>query len=572
MKRLLGILLVLFALLIGTVAFAADDTLDVSIVPIDTTDQYMLVTNNFNHGLALVDNQTGKSVTITDGRNTGYYARISPDQNYVCYKEFLAEGDNYLQKPMLYNIKTGRTIGLTNWNPLAGTPAVAANGTIAYSVGNELFFLDEKFNQIKSVDLGYHVNLFDFSKDSQKITFNNSVGQVVVMNVNGTGMRVVSATNSLWGPRFSPNGDKIMAPTIDGQTALIDATNYEVKGLEKGQALGWVDNNTIAFLQKEVNEKEGKVLKSDMVLWNTLSLTKDVIQVNAGDADVSLKGQNIAIARNGALELGQVRGKSLNTWQNRGNVPVPAKAYITGLYTAQLAKERSQKPADQTGTDDITIKGIDDTASYRNLVGMPYIHQVYDTPDAFDGNWACNATSALMAIQYWGDGVLATHPITCSYPSTHTSNFGWYVCNVYTKGRTFNIYSDDPNGRAWAGGFGYITQNNWEDTKTHMAEYIRYHGWSSSVDWSPTWSEFKTQIDNNNPVVFLTSLTSSGHYVVGKGYYFNQHTTITHDPYGNKNQGYKNYNGDNSRYDWPGYNNGYSNLNTVHCFIYCKNP
>ena len=571
MKRLFSILLVVFALCIGTVAFAADDTLEVSIVPIDTTNDYMLVTNNFNHGLALVDNQSGKSVTITDGRNAGYYARISPDQNYVCYKEFLAEGDSYLQKPMLYNIKTGRTVGLTNWSPLAGTPAVALNGTIAYSVGNELVLLDAKFNQVKSVNLGYHVNLFDFSKDSQKIAFNNAEGQVVVMNVNGMGMRVVSSTNMLWGPKFSPNGDKIMAPTIDGQTALIDATTFEIKAMEKGQALGWVDNNTIACLDKEVNEKDGKVLKSKMVLLNTMNLSKDVVDINSGDADVAIKGQNIAITRNGALELGQVRGKSLNTWKNSGNIPVPAKAYITGLYTAQLAKERSQKLSDQPGTGDVTIKAIDDTSTYRNLTGMPYIHQVYDTPNSFDGNWACNATSALMAIQYWGDGVLAPHPITCSYPSTHTSNFGWYICNVYTKGRTFNIYSNDPDGQAWAGGYGYITQNGWEDTKGHMAEYIRYHGWSSSVDWSPTWAELKTQIDSNNPVIFLTSLTSSGHYVVGKGYYFNQHTTITHDPYGNKNQGYKNYNGDNARYDWPGYNNGYSNLNTVHCFVYCKN-
>jgi hypothetical protein len=38
---------------------------------------------------------------------------------------------------------------------------------------------------------------------------------------------------------------------------------------------------------------------------------------------------------------------------------------------------------------------------------------------------------------------------------------------------------------------------------------------------------------------------------------------IFHDPYGDKNQGYMNYDGKNVQYDWPGYNNGYQNLNQV---------
>ncbi|PIS46273.1 MAG: hypothetical protein COT22_00835, partial [Ignavibacteria bacterium CG08_land_8_20_14_0_20_37_9] len=43
------------------------------------------------------------------------------------------------------------------------------------------------------------------------------------------------------------------------------------------------------------------------------------------------------------------------------------------------------------------------------------------------------------------------------------------------------------------------------------------------------------------------------------------HTLIFNDPYGDKNiPGYPNYFGKNAKYDWPGYNNGYKNLNTVY--------
>ena len=58
-------------------------------------------------------------------------------------------------------------------------------------------------------------------------------------------------------------------------------------------------------------------------------------------------------------------------------------------------------------------------------------------------------------------------------------------------------------------------------------------------------------------------LTTSGHYIVTIGYFNSQYTAFFNDPYGNKNSGYMNYNGHGVYYDWPGYNNGYSNLNTV---------
>jgi len=203
------------------------------------------------------------------------------------------------------------------------------------------------------------------------------------------------------------------------------------------------------------------------------------------------------------------------------------------------------------------------------IQNVPYIHQVYDTPDWFNGNWACGATSAMMALAYYG--ILPYWDCNVSVPYSHVSHWGRYICEIYTyNGHTYNIPSADPSGNTAYGGYGYITQNNWEDTKGHMAEYLTYHGLGSGVDWSPTWAELKAEIDAGHPVVLLTSLTSAGHYVLAVGYYSSQYSVIVNDPYGNKNQGYMNYNGAYVTYDWPGYNYGNANLNTVHCFIYAR--
>jgi hypothetical protein len=175
-----------------------------------------------------------------------------------------------------------------------------------------------------------------------------------------------------------------------------------------------------------------------------------------------------------------------------------------------------------------------------------------------------------MAINYYN--VLGYWDVTCSGPYPHVSHYGRYVSDIYTfNGVTYDIRGKDPNNQWAYGGYGYIIQNNWADTKGHMRDYIINHGLISSVDWSPTWSKLQAELNSGDPFVLLNSLTTAGHYIVTIGYDADRHTAIFNDPYGNKNTpGYPSYDGAGAAYDWPGYNNGFQNLNTVHCFIYCR--
>ena len=61
-------------------------------------------------------------------------------------------------------------------------------------------------------------------------------------------------------------------------------------------------------------------------------------------------------------------------------------------------------------------------------------------------------------------------------------------------------------------------RNNWADTKGYMRDYFNNHGTPSSVDWSPTFAELKTEINASHPFVLLNMLTTSGHYIVAIGY------------------------------------------------------
>jgi uncharacterized protein YijF (DUF1287 family) len=74
-----------------------------------------------------------------------------------------------------------------------------------------------------------------------------------------------------------------------------------------------------------------------------------------------------------------------------------------------------------------------------NILPVPYIHQVYDSPDGFNGSWACAPTSAVMVLAYYER--IRPHPITVSSSGTHESDYGIYISQPYPhdyKGQTFS--------------------------------------------------------------------------------------------------------------------------------------
>lgn len=537
----------------GNAIVSSADTIPAAISSDGST---IVATNPFNSGMAVLNTDSGKSVAISSKSNAAYGASVSPDGHYVGFKSFEGNADGATQVPTLYEIGSGKTIAL-NAGPQAGTPAFAANGQVAYTMGNTLHILNSDLSAAATFDLGTYSNLLALSPDCGKVAYNDAADQIVVLNVkNGSRNILTNGEDSYYRPQFSPNGKRLLVSTVSGRVAIVDVKSGKTRNLGAGQSPSWVSNSAVALTRQLVSG--GLVAETEVVTIGVNGRTLAQTFSQKGDAAVALSGAAIAVGKlNGAFSAAKSDGPAVSYGFMRGG-----KAELV-----ELGASISLPPVDKSDTGE---KDLINGSTTMQLSNVPYIHQLNDTPDYWNGNSSCNATAALMCLEYFN--ILPKHPITVSWPSTHTSDYGWYIPEIYSfNGHTYNVPSPDPNGRTGYGGFGYITQNGWEDTKTHMAEYISYHGPTSAVDWSPTMAKAQTEIAANHPFVILTSITSAGHYPACIGYVKGQNTLIFNDPFGNKNTGsYPSNDGRGARYDWPGYNNGYQNMNTVWCYIWCR--
>ena len=183
---------------------------------------------------------------------------------------------------------------------------------------------------------------------------------------------------------------------------------------------------------------------------------------------------------------------------------------------------------------------------------VPYVHQLWDTADAFHGGWACGPTSAIMALAYYHK--LTPHPITISSPSSHTNDYGFYVSSVYTAfNYTYNRVQNDAARHAAYGGYGRTTIEGgaWAYL---IQEYVQQHGLQHAFQGypnPPTFNDVKAQLDQGYLVVLSTNLTTKGHIILVRGY-TNDGKIIVNDPYGNKfgPNGYGKPDGENIQYGW----------------------
>lgn len=114
-------------------------------------------------GFALVNTLTGQRNIVSDTPNTGYYATISPDKRYVCFKDSQQAGDVRLQVPALCDIAGQKVVLLDKPAPAVGNPVASSRGQIACTVGRQLIVLNADLNRAMECDLGTSVNIMTFS-------------------------------------------------------------------------------------------------------------------------------------------------------------------------------------------------------------------------------------------------------------------------------------------------------------------------------------------------------------------------------------------------------------------------
>ena len=171
-------------------------------------------------------------------------------------------------------------------------------------------------------------------------------------------------------------------------------------------------------------------------------------------------------------------------------------------------------------------------SAQRKDTEVPYINQRWDTPNTFGGAWACGPTSSAMAMAHFGK--IKKHPIQCSQPTPHTSDFGWYVSEIYTSptGHVFNRMQKDSNGHPAYGAYGTCTDGGGAWAR-RIQEYVQDHGLVADFYPTATYPLIKSAIDKGQLVILSTQLTSAGHIILVRGY--DNGKIIVNDPWGNAN-------------------------------------
>ncbi|MCI0515968.1 C39 family peptidase, partial [candidate division KSB1 bacterium] len=525
--------------------------------PTPQTNRIVVANPDLNRLYLVELNQTPR-VSLLDSACAVQRINWSADQHYLAFKRFEHHLDGeILQAPVVYVINSGRIEVLHDPVAQAGVPSFSRDGNLAFTIGEKLLLLDATFKLKRTYRLGHYANLAPISPDGRAVIFNDREDQLWILDLpTGAKSKLTADRQGYAEPLWSPDSRHIAARTLAGQLVIWHLPTRTEIVLETGDTPGWSPDGAWLFY-RQVNWNQ----RLEMVGAEIMAVRDDGSQRTALTATPMLFEAEPQLTHHGEalwyteLQTAQLFHAKLD-WRNG---------------TPQIVELKSEPlPQIEMGPSNSAARPEIQMLSPASVYfEAPYLHQVYDTPDWFNGHWACGATSAMMGLAYYE--ILPPWPCTCSSPRTHTSDFGRYISDTYTFNRyTYNIAGADASGQPATGGYGFIIQNDWADTRGYMAQYIRQHGLGSEVDWAPTQAKARKEVQQQFPFVLLNSLTNSGHYILTVGYDSARNALIVNDPYGNKNYGYMNYLGKQAIYDWPGYYSGHSNLNTVHCFIYMR--
>ncbi len=457
-------------------------------------------------------------------------------------------------RPILFEPATGRKIQLPAQEDRVGPPSFSRNGTVAYADGRQIVLTDTNGVPFRRLDMPNYSNLTPISPDGKWVAYNDETDQIWILATDGTERRkITDDRHAYFHPAWDSTATRLLVQSVDGKIFVADVHRPFLREIAEGTAPNWSPHSDWIVYQKPVWSTRGFISDWDIAVVRpegneTLRLTRTPNRCETSPQFLS-ENRVAFVTGNSVVEM-PFEGKPFILQKSRQSIRLPSPEGATNLLSPAPKSLHPQ------------------TVNQSEILDLPYVHQVYDTPDWFDGYWACQAASAVMVVAYYS--ILPKWSLYVTQPFGHRTYYGRYICYVYHFYRhTFNLWTYDRLGHKGYGAYGFITQKNWADTKGYMARYFQYHGLQASVDWSPTWAELRREVDGGRPFALLNSLTSAGHYIDVVGYYLDRSVAVN-DPYGDKNRGYVNYYGKQAVYDWPGYNNGNANLNTVWCFIYAK--
>ncbi len=373
---------------------------------------------------------------------------------------------------------------------------------------------------------------------------------------NGTRTQVSQSGQGYFHPLWSPDGSRLLYSSLSGDGFVFDRAGHQVVALGEAHSAVWMpDSRTILFHRFEI---EGSALKNadiyaaswDGAIVRNITSTPTVVEMDPSYDPAS----GTILFQTFARQEVCARRTVLNSNGLPEFAPEAARVLV------------GNTPAIQHPSPSALRKTVESTT-----LDIPYVHQTYDTPDWHNGNGSCAPTAAMMVLAYYG--ILPPWPTYCSTPYVHWNDWGGYVADKYMfRGIDYaSFQTTDYGGNVTWGAYGYMWRTG--SPHTRMLGFYQKCGMSSTQTEGTPHNVALAEIQAGRPFTMCVLLTSAGHVVIAHGLGAEEHTFVFNDPYGNKNQGYKNYYGKNVQYDWPGYNNGHQNLQEVAwCIATSFNP
>lgn len=494
----------------------------------------IVATDNYSSSIYLFQNGENKILFSSPG--CGRYMTLSPDKKNIGFKYIQPDGK---QAPALLNIQTKKITLLHSPVDLCGQVSFTQNGKISFTIGTELII--KVGNGSMNYSLGQYVNIAPVSQDGKFVCYNDDQDQLHLLDLEkGQMIKITNGKKGNVYPQWSPDGSKLLYSSISGELYIYDLRNQTSTFISEGQYPSWInDSEHIIFTKTETD--------------NFHFIGSDIYEAKCDGSEIvniTNTPENYEIA---AISSGnRIIYQSLNKKSVNSESRTSGRSSIQLVFNSASPLNINHQNFQRSSIAITTVPGT-----------VPYINQVYDTPEWHYGYGSCAPTSALMAIAYYNR--IPKWPITTSNGvGNHTSNYGGYVADKYTLNENYyqDISATGGGEDSW-GGYGYMWTGSYSP-HTKMQQYITNHYLSSSQEDADNYAKVLTEINNGFPFPICNLLSSAGHLTLAVGYVNGQHTIIFNDPYGNKNNGaWPNWYGQNAYYDWPGYNNGYQNLNTV---------
>jgi len=485
----------------------------------------IVVSDNYGSGVYVAGSDGIRELVGANG--AGKYWVVSPDRKSIGFKRVLDDGS---QAPEIVEISTGAIRRLHAPVPLAGQVSFVADGSAAFMVGNELVVVSGAA-QVR-YEIGQYINIAPISPDGFRVAYADISGGVHIRELRTGADRVICPPGGGHGfPVWSPDGSKLLYSDLAGHAFVYDRFLSRTAVLGEAFAPSWSpDGSRIVFYRKEI--VEGRLVNSDLYLCDPdgtgltrITSTPDICEM---DPAFDLDGTSVVCQTFDRRTIRSIAPATGAVNERARTATVPYHLFAEPVSLHKVA-----------------------------LLDIPYVNQVYDTPDWFNGHAACGPTTASMLLAYYR--ALPPWPGWCSTPSGHVNEWGRYVSDRYRFRESDYVWqANDPNGRPAQGGYGYM----WASGSPHsmMASYYLRHGISAATVDYPALQTAADEVGAGRPYSLCVDLTSAGHIVLAHAYEGNG-TFVVNDPYGDKNKpGYPNPYGKNARYDWPGWNNGHVNF------------